>query len=257
MAIKVGVLGAAGRVGRVICEAVEADDELELVCRVDPAGGEGISTDPAALVESGAEVAVDFTQPATVLSNIRFCVATGIHCVVGTTGLSQNDLSEISELVSGGEANVFVAPNFSIGAVLMMHLSKIAARYMGSAEIVEMHHNQKLDAPSGTALKTAREIAEVWKSHGRAPGGDSHPDEQEVTPGSRGGDADGVHVHSLRLHGAEAHQEVVFGALGQTLSIRHDAMNRQSYVPGVLLAVRSVASRPGLTVGLEQLLDLS
>lgn len=257
MAIKVGVLGAAGRVGRVICEAVEDADDLALVCRVDPVGGGGISTDPAALVEAGAEVVIDFTRPASVMSNTRFCVERGIHCVVGTTGLSQSDLLEISDLVSGGGANVFVAPNFSIGAVLMMHLSKIAARYMGSCEIVEMHHNAKLDAPSGTALKTAREIAEVWKNHGRPPGGESHPDEQEVARGARGGEADGVHIHSLRLHGAEAHQEVVFGALGQTLSIRHDAMNRQSYVPGVLLAVRSVASRPGLTVGLESLLDLS
>jgi 4-hydroxy-tetrahydrodipicolinate reductase len=187
---------------------------------------------------------------------IRFCAGHGMHCVVGTTGLSETDLLEASDLTSDGGANAFVAPNFSIGAVLMMHLSKIAAQYLGSAEIVEMHHNAKLDAPSGTALKTAREIAEVWKAHGRPPGGESHADEREVVTGARGADADAVHVHSVRMQGAEAHQEVIFGAPGQTLSIRHDAMNRQSYMPGVLLAVKSVGSRPGLTVGLEQLLDL-
>jgi 4-hydroxy-tetrahydrodipicolinate reductase len=132
----------------------------------------------------------------------------------------------------------------------------LAARHLGSCEIVEMHHNQKLDAPSGTAHKTAREIAEVWAEHGRPAGGEHHPDEEEKVKGSRGGEADGVHVHSVRLQGAEAHQEVIFGAPGQTLTIRHDAMNRTSYMPGILLAVKSVAARPGLTVGLEQLLDL-
>ena len=254
--IRVGVLGAAGRMGRTVCDAVSADPELELVARIDPAGGEGLSSSPDALVEGGADVAVDFTQPAQVMGNIRFCVEQGVHAVVGTTGLSETDLGEISTMTSDGAANVFVAPNFSVGAVLMMHLAQIAARYLGSCEIVEMHHNAKLDAPSGTALKTAREIAEVWKTHGRPPGGESHPGEQEVAAGARGANADGVRVHAVRMQGGEAHQEVIFGAIGQTLTIRHDAMNRSSYMPGVLLAVKSVASRPGLTVGLEQLLDL-
>jgi 4-hydroxy-tetrahydrodipicolinate reductase len=251
--MKVAVLGAAGRMGQTVCAAVDADPELELVARVDPAGGDGISTSLDALVDAGAEVAVDFTQPASVKGNIRWLLDHGVHAVVGTTGLSPSDIDEIRGL-SG--ANVFIAPNFSIGAVLMMHVSKQIARYMGSAEVIEMHHNQKLDAPSGTALKTAREIEAVWEEAGRPPGGTSHPDEKEVVPGARGADVDGVHVHSVRVLGGEAHQEVIFGAPGQILTIRHDAMNRSSYMPGVLLAIKSVASRPGVTVGLENLLDL-
>jgi 4-hydroxy-tetrahydrodipicolinate reductase len=256
MTIRVAVLGAVGRMGRTVSDAVAAEADLELVARVDPAGGEGIAASIEAIVDAGAEVAVDFTQPDMAFGNVSFCLEHGIHCVVGTTGMSAAELDKIEELASSGEANAFVAPNFSIGAVLMMHLAKQAAQYMGSCEIVEMHHNQKLDAPSGTAMKTAREIAEVWKEHGRPPGGEHHPDEEEKAPGARGGEVDDIHVHGVRLLGAEAHQEVIFGALGQTLSIRHDAMNRSSYLPGILLAVRSVASRPGLTVGLEHLLGL-
>ncbi|HYZ91134.1 MAG TPA: 4-hydroxy-tetrahydrodipicolinate reductase [Actinomycetota bacterium] len=256
MRIKVGVLGAAGRMGRAVGEAVSNDPELELVARVDPSGGEGIATSIEALVDAGAQVAIDFTQPDSAFANASFCLEHGIHCVVGTTGMSQAELDKIEELATSGDANAFVAPNFSIGAVLMMHLAKQAARHMGSCEIVEMHHNQKLDAPSGTAMRTAREIAAVWNEHGRPPGGEHHPDEEEKAPGARGGEVDGIHVHGVRLLGGEAHQEVIFGALGQTLTIRHDAMNRSSYMPGILLAVKSVASRPGLTVGLEHLLDL-
>jgi 4-hydroxy-tetrahydrodipicolinate reductase len=254
--IKVGVLGAAGKMGRTVCDAVAREADLDLVARVDPFGGNGYSPSRDALVESGAEVVVDFTRPDAVFENVCVCLERGIHCVVGTTGMSEAELAKIAELASSGSANAFVAPNFSIGAVLMMHLSTIAARHLGSCEIVEMHHNAKLDAPSGTAHKTARDIAAVWTEHGRPPGGEHHPDEEEKVAGSRGGEADGIHVHSIRLQGAEAHQEVIFGAPGQTLSIRHDAMNRSSYVPGILLAVKSVASRPGLTVGLEKLLDL-
>ena len=255
MTIRVGVLGAAGRMGRAVCAAVAADPGLELVARVDPAGGEGIATSLEALVEAGAEVAVDFTRPDSVFANVSFCLERGIHCVVGTTGMTEAELRKIEEMTTGG-ANAFVAPNFSIGAVLMMHLARVAARHMGSCEIVEMHHNQKLDAPSGTALKTAREVAEVWARHGRPAGGEAHPDEEEKLPGARGARAGGVHVHALRIQGAEAHQEVVFGAPGQTLTIRHDALNRTSYMPGILLAIKSVAERPGLTVGLENLLEL-
>ncbi len=251
--MKVAVLGAAGRMGQTVCGAVDADPELELVARVDPFGGDGIETSIESLERVGAEVAVDFTQPASVKKNIEWLVPHGIHAVVGTTGLSPTDIDDIRKLEG---ANVFIAPNFSIGAVLMMHASKQIAKYMGSAEVIEMHHNQKLDAPSGTALKTAREIEEVWEKYGRPPGGESNPDEKEVVQGARGADVDGVHVHSVRMLGGEAHQEVIFGALGQTLTIRHDAMNRSSYMPGVLLAVKSVASRPGVTIGLENLLDL-
>jgi len=256
MTIRVAVLGAAGKMGRTVCGAVDADPELELVARVDPFGGEGMSTSRDAVVDAGAEVVIDFTRPDAVFDNVCFCLEHGIHCVVGTTGMSEAELAKIAELASSGKANAFVAPNFSIGAVLMMHLSKIAARHLGSCEVVEMHHNQKLDAPSGTAHKTAREIAAVWAAQGRPLGGEHHPDEEEKVRGSRGGEAEGIHVHSLRLQGAEAHQEVIFGAPGQTLTIRHDAMNRTSYMPGIMLAVKSVASRPGLTIGLEELLDL-
>jgi 4-hydroxy-tetrahydrodipicolinate reductase len=170
--------------------------------------------------------------------------------------MSEAELEKVGELASAGSANVFVAPNFSIGAVLMMHVAKQVARFLGSCEIVEMHHNQKLDAPSGTALRTARGIAEVWKEHGRPPGGDHHPGEEEQVTGSRGGEVDGIHVHAVRLQGAEAHQEVIFGAPGQSLTIRHDAMDRSSYLPGIILAVKTLGSRPGLTVGLEHLLGL-
>jgi 4-hydroxy-tetrahydrodipicolinate reductase len=252
---RVGVLGAAGRMGNAVCQAVEGDASLELVARVDPAGGEDVSTSLYGLVEMKTEVAVDFTQPATVMDNVRFCVGKGIHCVVGTTGLGDDDLEEIRGLVDEGSANVFVAPNFSIGAVLMMAFARQAARHFGSAEVIELHHNRKLDAPSGTALRTARGIAEAWKEHGRPDGGEAHPDEKETVSGARGANADGVHVHAVRLHGLVAHQEAVFGGPGETVSIRHDSLDRASFMPGVLLAVKSVASRPGLTVGLEELLD--
>ncbi len=254
MSIKVGVLGAAGRMGRTVCEAVESDPELELVARIDPAGGEGISTSLDDLGDAG--VVVDFTQPASVMGNIKSCVGAGVHCVIGTTGLSEANIQEIAVLVEGGKSNVFIAPNFSLGAVLLMHLAKQAARYLGSVEIVELHHNQKLDAPSGTAMKTARDIAEVWKEHGRPAGGLAHPDEEETVGGARGAVVEGINVHAVRLHGLLAHEEVLFGAQGQTLTIRHDSIDRSSFMPGVLLAVKKVGSRPGLTVGLEHLLDL-
>ena len=256
MTIKVGVLGAAGRMGQVVSAGVAADPELDVVVRVDPHGGEGISKSLDALVDAGVDVAIDFTQPDQVFGNVTFCLEKGIHVVVGTTGMTSAELDKVAELASSGSANAFVAPNFSIGAVLMMHLAKEAARYLGSCEIVEMHHNQKLDAPSGTALRTAEGIAAVWKEHGRLSGGDHHPDEEEKVSGSRGGSVDGIHVHAVRMQGGEAHQEVIFGAPGQTLTIRHDAMDRSSYLPGIILAVKSIAERPGLTVGLEQLLGL-
>ena len=256
MAIKIGVLGAAGKMGQTVCGAVEADSDTELVARIDPSGGDGIDTSLDVLTAAGVEVVVDFTQPSSVKANALWCLEHKIHCVIGTTGLSKDDLDDLAKAADAGGANVFVAPNFSLGAVMMMHLSQIAAKYFGSAEVIEMHHNQKLDAPSGTALKTAREIEAVWEESGRPPGGTANPDEKEVVSGARGADVDGVHVHSVRMLGGEAHQEVIFGAVGQTLTIRHDAMNRQSYMPGVMLAVKSVGSRPGLTVGLENLLDI-
>jgi 4-hydroxy-tetrahydrodipicolinate reductase len=250
--IRVGVLGAAGKMGRAVCEAVRADADLELVARIDPAGGEGYAAGPEALVEAGAEVAVDFTRPDTVADNVRFCVEHGVHCVVGTTGVDHEVLRDIAQ---GGRANVFVAPNFSIGAVLAMRFSAEAARYLGSAEVVELHHNQKLDAPSGTAWETARRIARSWAEHGRAPGGEPAAGEQEKVAGARGADVDGVRVHSVRMAGLVAHQEVVLGGEGEILTIRHDSIDRTSFMAGVVLAVRKVAALPGLTVGLEHLLD--
>ena len=252
--INVGVLGAAGRMGQTVCAAVDADPDLTLAARVDPAGGDGIVK---TVDEMGdVDVVVDFTQPQQVMGNIRACVARGIHCVIGTSGLSEAEHAEIRDLVADGKANVFIAPNFSIGAVVMIHLAKQAARHLGSVEIVEQHHNQKLDAPSGTARETARQIVEVWKEHGRPAGGEAHPDEKETVPGARGADIDGVHVHGVRLQGRLAHQEVIFGGPGENLTIRHDSMDRSSFMPGVVLACKKVGSTPGLTIGLEHLLGL-
>jgi len=217
--IKVGVLGAAGRMGSTVCAAVEADPELELVARVD-------QDDPLQdLVEAGAEVAVDFTTPSAVKDNVLFCLDNGIHVVVGTTGLSDDDLAAIGSRT--GTANAFVAPNFALGAVLMMHFATQASRFYDRAEIIERHHEKKLDAPSGTALRTAALM------------------EGEPV------------IHSVRLPGLVAHQEVQLGAPGETLTIRHDSIDRTSFMPGVVLAVKRVAGLDGVTVGLENLLDLS
>ena len=218
MTIKVGVLGAKGRMGATVCDAVEADPELALVAKVDEA-------DPLqALVDAGAEVAVDFTTPSVVKDNVVFCLDNGIHAVVGTTGLSTDDLEEIRG--STGRANAFIAPNFALGAVLMMHFAAQASRLYEHAEIIERHHEKKLDAPSGTALRTA-----------------SLMDGEPV-------------IHSVRLPGLVAHQEVQFGAPGETLTIRHDSIDRVSFMPGVVLAVKKVGDLEGLTVGLENVLDL-
>ena len=244
MTIKVGVLGARGRMGATVCDAVEADPELELVARVD-------EDDPIDLLdERGAQVAVDFTTPGAVKDNVRFCLSNGIHAVVGTTGLSEEDLAEISAWASAGEANAFVAPNFALGAVLMMRFAAQAAPHFDSAEISERHHERKLDAPSGTALRTAELMNaardEPWAG---APS-------KETLPGSRGGEVDGLRIHSLRVRGSVAHQEVVLGSAGETLTIRHDSLDRASFMPGVVLAVKSVSALDGLVVGLEHLLDL-
>jgi 4-hydroxy-tetrahydrodipicolinate reductase len=256
VAIRVGVLGATGRMGRTVCSAVAADPALDLVAAVNLAAGETVESVEVAdrrdaLLEAGAEVAVDFTRPDAVLDNVLWCVGNGVHAVVGTTGMSPDDLDRISGAVqeAGGRSNVFVAPNFAIGAVLMMHFAEQAARFLPAAEIIELHHDGKVDAPSGTALSTARKIAAARDDAYRGP-------DAESLPGSRGGDAEGVRIHSVRLPGLVAHQEVILGGPGQTLSIRHDSLDRASFMPGVLLAVKEVAGRPGLTVGLERLLGL-
>ena len=257
--IRVGVIGAAGKMGREVCRAVLADPTLHLVAAVDEnanavevAGSKvKISDELEMLSDAEVEVAVDFTHPSSVMNNVRWCVRHAVHAVVGTTGLSDANLEEIARLIDeeGSESNVFVAPNFAIGAVLMMKFSAMAARYFPSVEIVELHHDQKADAPSGTSIKTAQRIATERKDAAPVAGG-------ETIPGARGGQVDGIPIHSVRLRGLVAHQEVLLGAPGQLLTIRHDSFDRASFMPGVILAVKEVANRPGLTVGLENLLDL-
>ncbi len=268
--LRVGVLGAAGRMGVAVCQAVAADPALSLVAAVDPrlagrhlrqaAGVEGadlaLEGGVDALARAAVEVAVDFTQATAAMENLRWCAAHGVHAVVGTTGLSADDMAELDQLFSPGGVNCLVAANFAIGAVLMMCLAEMAAPYMDSAEIVELHHDAKVDAPSGTALRTAERMAGARRAAGR---GDWAPDptRTEVLAGARGGlGPAGARLHSVRLRGLVAHHEVLLGTAGQSLAIRHDSYDRSSFMPGVLLAVKSVATRPGVTVGLEPLLGL-
>jgi 4-hydroxy-tetrahydrodipicolinate reductase len=267
--IRVGVIGARGRMGRTVCRAVADADDLALVAAIDRSGVGGsigreighpeidvpVSDELDRLLEAEVEVAVDFTHPDVVMENLRWCVAHAIHVVVGTTGIGRADLDEIATLMDdeGGEPNVVVAANFAIGAVLMQRFAGMAARYFPAVEVIELHHDGKVDAPSGTSLATARRIAEAT---GAAEGVVERDAGRESIQGVRGGAVDGVRIHSVRLPGLVAHQEVLFGGDGQTLTIRHDSTDRSSFMPGVLLAVREVSTRPGLTVGLEPLLDL-
>ncbi|MEA2432599.1 MAG: 4-hydroxy-tetrahydrodipicolinate reductase [Actinomycetota bacterium] len=244
--IKVGVIGAAGQMGSEVCKAVEADEELELVARVK----HGDPLDD--LTKAGTQVAVEFTNHGSAKENALFCLANDMHVVIGTTGFSDSDLSEIEQVANDGNANAFFAPNFALGAVLMMKFAAQAARYFDTAEIIERHHQRKLDAPSGTSLMTARKMND-------ARGGEpwaTMEGETESVKGSRGGDVGGIHIHSLRDPGSVAHQDVILGAPGETLTIRHDSLDRASFMPGVLLAVKKVDSMLGLTVGLEHILDL-
>ena len=252
--------------GREVCRAVVEDPECVLVAAVDTSGCDEnigplighpelkleISEELDALTDAEVDVAVDFTHPDAVMDDIRWCVRHAIHIVVGTTGLTQADLDEIRALIEeeGSESNVFVAPNFAIGAVLMMRFSAAASRWLPSVEIIELHHDKKADAPSGTAIKTAEEIAKA-----RPEGGEAPPS-KEVAPGARGGEVAGIHVHSVRLPGLVAHQEVILGGPGQSLTIRHDSYDRASFMPGVLLAVKEITKHPGLTYGLENLLEI-
>jgi len=245
MATKVGVIGASGRMGSEVCAAVEADDELELVARA------GKDDSLEVLVESGAEVAVEFSTPDSVKDNAAFCLGRGIHTVVGATGLTSDDLEDLRALAKANGSKCFVAPNFAVGAVLMMQFAAQASPHFDSAEITERHGRQKLDAPSGTSLRTAALMNEARSEPWDAPTSGT-----ETLSGARGGDVDGVRIHSLRTSGSVAHQEVILGALGQTLTIRHDSLDRSSFMPGVLLAVKRVDSLEDLTVGLERLLDL-
>ncbi|AHD19448.1 4-hydroxy-tetrahydrodipicolinate reductase [Rhodococcus sp. D-6] len=246
--VRVGVLGAAGKVGQAICAAVDAASDLELVATVD----KGDSLD--AFVNSQTQVVVDFTHPDVVMDNLHFLVENGIHAVVGTTGFDDERLDRVrSWLADRPEVGVLIAPNFAIGAVLSMRFAQTAARFFDSVEVIELHHPNKADAPSGTAYRTARLIAQARAEAGVAPSPDATTTELD---GARGGDVDGVRVHSVRLAGLVAHQEVLLGTQGETLTIRHDSIDRSSFAPGVLLGVREIGKRPGLTVGIDPLLDL-
>ena len=282
--LRVGVLGAAGRMGRTVCEAVSGDPDLQLAAAADPAGegkaldglgeaqgGSGaavssevsdapeaiaIQADISSFAEAGVDVAVDFTTRDAAIEHLRWLAEHGIHAVVGTTGFSDADMDEIKGLF-GGEtrsneaANCIVAPNFAVSAVLMMRFAELAAPHFPSAEIIEFHHDKKIDAPSGTALATMRRMeaaSQDWNAD---------PTQSVALPGVRGGSGEhGVKVHAVRAEGLVAHQEVILGGPGQSLTIRQDSYDRVSFMPGVLLAVKAVAERPGLTVGLDSLLDV-
>jgi 4-hydroxy-tetrahydrodipicolinate reductase len=247
----VAVLGAHGKMGSQACRAVEEADDLTLVARLD----QGDTID--ALAESFADVVVDFAHPDVVMDTLEYCIHSGIHAVVGTTGFDEERLGQLRRWLDGaeprGQVGVLVAPNFSIGAVLMMRFAAEASRFFESVEIVEMHHPTKADAPSGTARRTAELVAAARQRTGAPPIPDATTQE---LPGARGADVAGVRVHSQRVRGLVAHQEVLLGAVGETLTIRHDSLDRVSFMPGVLLGVRQVADHPGLTVGLEPLLGL-
>jgi len=252
---RVAVLGAHGRMGSETVRAVRAARDLELVAAYDPAGqGGSHALGDVAL----ADVAVDFTTPDAVMDNVRFCVEHGVAVVVGTTGMTDERLAEVQEWLAdaGPEApGVLVVPNFGIGAVLLMRFAAQAARFFDSVEIIELHHPGKHDAPSGTARRTAALVAAARRDAGRGDGPDATRPEASLA-GARGALVEGVPVHAVRLAGLVAHQEVLLGGPGETLTLRHDSLDRASFMPGVLLAVRAAGSRTGLTVGLEGLLDL-
>jgi 4-hydroxy-tetrahydrodipicolinate reductase len=249
--------------GATVCGAVHVDPDLELVAAVDPhhAGidlgqlglhgtGLQISARASALVEASADVAIDFTVIDAARENIAFCAEQDIHAVVGTSGFDDAELHKLAAVFAESRANAVIAPNFAIGAVLMMRFAELAAPYFDTAEIIELHHNQKIDAPSGTAVSTAKRMAAASSEWG------DDPTTTVVAAGARGATVEGIAVHSVRLHGMVAHQEVLLGTTGQSLSIRHDAYDRSSFMPGVLLAAKRVSSRPGLTIGLDALLGV-
>jgi 4-hydroxy-tetrahydrodipicolinate reductase len=258
--IRVGVFGAAGRMGSTVCQAVTDDPELELVAAVDPhhAGLDlrqvakldsdlRLAPGPEALTEAGAEVVVDFTHVEAARENLAWVAEHGIHAVVGTTGFTDDDLDRLRGAF--GSSSCIIAPNFAIGAVLLMRFAEMAAPFFETAEVIELHHDAKLDAPSGTAMRTVERMAAA--SSDWAP----DPTRTEVIPGARGAvGPGGIPVHSVRLRGLVAHQEVLLGTTGQSLTIRHDSYDRSSFMPGVVLAVKRVAERPGITIGLDALL---
>lgn len=246
--MRVGVLGARGKVGSEVCRAVEQGPDTELVASLD------VGDDVGDLVARGAEVVVDFTHPDVVMDNLRFCIEHGIHAVVGTTGFDDARLDRLRTwLGDAPRSGVLIAPNFSIGAILMMRFAARAAPFFESVEVVEMHHPDKADAPSGTARRTAGLIAQARRAAGSALMPDATSTGLE---GARGADVDGVPVHALRIRGLVAHQQVILGGPGETLTIRHDSLDRVSFMPGVLAGLRAIGEHPGLTVGLEHFLPL-
>jgi 4-hydroxy-tetrahydrodipicolinate reductase len=240
--IKVGVLGARGRMGSEVVKAVTDAPDLELVAALDL--GDSLDT----LVTNGAQVVVDFTTPDSVMANLEFLIGNNINAVIGTTGFDDARIAKIKSLLSSSKSGVLIAPNFAIGAVLMMEFATKAARYFESAEIIELHHPNKVDAPSGTAARTAELMSQARKDAGLA----AMPDATSTSlDGARGASVGEIPVHSVRLRGLVAHQEVLLGGIGETLSIRHDSIDRVGFMPGVLLGIRSVGTHPGLTFGLE------
>jgi 4-hydroxy-tetrahydrodipicolinate reductase len=262
--MRIAVTGAGGRMGSTVCAAVDGAEDMELVAAVDPgvvgstlAATAGrpeltVSGDLQAIAAAAADVVVDFTVRDAARSNLAWYAAQPVHAVVGTTGLDDGDLAELSRsFPASGPAGCVVAPNFAIGAVLMMRFAELAAPWFETGEIIELHHDSKVDVPSGTAMLTARRMAAA------SPDWGDDPTRTELLAGARGGEGPaGIRVHAVRLRGLVAHQEVLLGTTGQSLTIRHDSYDRSSFMPGVLLAVRRVADRPGLTVGLDALLDL-
>jgi 4-hydroxy-tetrahydrodipicolinate reductase len=245
--ITVGVLGARGKMGSQACLAIEGAEDLELVARVD------LGDDRAPLER--ADVAVDFTHPGAVMDNLSWCVQRGVNVVVGTSGFTDERLGEVEQVLAASpEVGVLVVPNFSVGAVLMMRFAAEAARFYESVEIVELHHPTKADAPSGTARRTAELVAEARTAAGA---GDIPDATVDFLDGARGATVAGIAVHSVRVRGLVAHQEVIFGGVGETLTIRHDSLDRESFMPGVLAAVRAMPGRTGLTVGLDGVLGLA
>ncbi|KNA93045.1 4-hydroxy-tetrahydrodipicolinate reductase [Gordonia sp. w5E2] len=246
--IRVGVFGSGGKVGQAMVDAVEAAEDLVFTTGVDK------GDDPVAFVDTDTSVVIDFTHPSVVMDNLKFLIENGIHAVVGTTGFTAERLAQVREWLSDAPGvGVLIAPNFAIGAVLSMRFAQQAARFFDSVEVIELHHPHKADAPSGTAYRTAALIAESRAQAGVGPSPDATTEE---LPGARGAVVDGVRVHSVRLAGLVAHQEVLLGTQGETLTIRHDSIDRSSFAPGVLLGVRQIGTRPGLTVGLDELMDL-
>jgi 4-hydroxy-tetrahydrodipicolinate reductase len=260
--VRVGVFGAGGRMGTAVCAAVAADPDVELVAAVDPhhAGLDlrqvngvdahlQVAAGPEALLDARADVAVDFTEIDAARDNVAWLAEQGVHAVVGTTGFTADDHEQLRSLFTS--SNCVIAPNFAIGAILMMRFAELAAPYFDTAEIIELHHDRKIDAPSGTAMLTAQRMQAASDEWG------DDPTRSVVVEGTRGGRAGGgIPIHSVRLRGMVAHQEVLLGTTGQSLTIRHDSYDRTSFMPGVLLAIKRVGDHPGLTVGLDALLDL-